>query len=134
MDNYDKHPWTEEQGAYGFVLLWEKFRRQPLIDLFLINRDADVPDDEEGGLHLGLRRSDGFIDDDHIYVKLTARKMICSAIRAMGTPEEDAWIRAARHYIGEPLYDYLLDPPLPAEEELTKVLQVYDLSAYGVSV
>ncbi len=130
----DKHPWTEEQGAYGFVLLWEKFRRQPLIDLFLINRDADVPDDEEGGLHLGLRRSDGFIDDDHIYVKLTARKMICSAIRAMGTPEEDAWIRAARHYIGEPLYDYLLDPPLPAEEELTKVLQVYDLSAYGVSV
>lgn len=37
--------------------------------------------------------------------------MICQAIAAMDTPEEDAWIRAARAYIGPDLFDAILNPP-----------------------
>lgn len=128
----DRHPWKEEQGAYGFVLLWEKLKRQPLIDLFLINRDADLPDEEEEGLHLGLRRSSGFADEEHIFLLQGPRKMICSAIRAANTPEWDAWRRAARAYIGPDIFDHLLDPVLPPIDSLTEVLEKYDLSPYGI--
>lgn len=106
-------PYTEEQGAYGFVLAYLKFRKQPLIDMILIHRHIDLQDSDEYGLHLGLRYagSGGYTDEAHLFPEPGRRKLICDAIAAMETPEEEKWIREARSFIGPSLFDHLLDPP-----------------------
>lgn len=104
-------PYTEEQGAYAFVLAWLKIRKNPQIDYFLIHRYIDIPFNQEYGLNLGLRRCLGYADEEHLINIPGPRKMICQAIAAMDTPEEDAWIRAARAYIGPDLFDAILNPP-----------------------
>lgn len=44
-------------------------------------------------------------------------KKICFAIRDMETEREAEWIAWARSYIGEDLFDTLLDPSMPAATE-----------------
>ena len=104
-------PYTEEQGAYAFVLAYLKLRKNPAIDAFLIHRYIDIPFNQEYGLNLGLRRCLGYADEEHLVNIPGPRKMICQAIAAMDTPQEDAWIRAARAYIGPDLFDAILNPP-----------------------
>ena len=104
-------PYTEEQGAYAFVLAYLKLRQNPAIDLFLIHRYIDIPFDQEYGLNLGLRRCLGYADDEHLISMPGPPKMICQAISAMDTDQEAAWIRAARAYIGPDLFDAVLNPP-----------------------
>ena len=118
--DYDD-PESENKGAYAFVLLWLKMRRCPSIEQFLINRYTDMPQNDEGGLHLGLRYEEGYADDEHLFVHPGPYKKISYAIRAMNSPAEAQWIHDAREFIGPALFDGLLDPPrvegtLTAEE------------------
>lgn len=120
-------PYTEEQGAYAFVLAYLKMRSNPYIDLMLIHRYADIPNNEEYGLNLGLRRSLGYADPEHLEVVLGPHKMICDAIRAMDSPMEDAWVRAARAYIGPALFDAVLHPPKVEEGESIGLITNFDV-------
>ena len=113
-------PYTEEQGAFAFVLACLKLRKNPAIDLFLIHRYIDIPLGQEYGLNLGLRRCLGYADEEHLVNIPGPRKLICQAIAAMDTPQEDAWIRAARAYIGPDLFDAILDPPTVEEGSQAK--------------
>ena len=104
-------PETELQGAYAFVLAYLKIKKSHVIDAFLINRDTDLDDGAEYGLHLGLRYFGGYKDAEHILPAPGRRKFICDAIAAMGTEKEAEWTARAREYIGPELFDRLLDPP-----------------------
>ena len=83
----------------------------PAVEQFLINRYADMPQNDEGGLHLGLRYERGYADDQHLFINPGPYKKITHAIRAMNTPSEPQWIAEARDYIGPVLFDSLLTPP-----------------------
>lgn len=87
------------------------------IDQFSINRYADMPLNDEGGLHLGLRYENGYADEHHLFINPGEYKKICFAIRDMETEREAEWIAWARSYIGEDLFDTLLDPSMPAATE-----------------
>ena len=107
----DDAPYTEAQGAYAFVLAYLKLRKNALIDLFLIHRYVDIPFNQEYGLNLGLRRCLGYADEEHLVTIPGPRKMICEAIAAMDGPDEGKWVRDARAYIGDELFDAILNPP-----------------------
>ena len=107
--DYDD-PESENKGAYAFVLLYLKMRNCPNLEQFLINRYADMPLGDEGGLHLGLRYEEGYADDEHLFIRPGAYKKITHAIRAMDTEAEGMWVAEARAYIGEALFDSLLNP------------------------
>ena len=123
----DDAPYTEEQGAYAFVLAYLKMRKQPNIDLMLIHRYVDIPFNEEYGLNLGLRRSLGYADDLHLFAIPGPHKMICDAIRAMDSPREEAWVRAARNYIGPALFDAVLNPPHIDEGDLKELITNFEV-------
>ena len=109
-------PESENKGAYAFVLLWQKLKHCPSVEQFLINRYADMPLGDEGGLHLGLRYEEGYADESHLFINPGPYKKICAAIHAMGTEEEGRWVAEARAYVGEALFDSLLTPPaMPTE-------------------
>ena len=110
--DYDD-PESENKGAYAFVLLWQKLKRCSAIEQFLINRYTDMPQNDESGLHLGLRYEKGYADAEHLFTHPGEYKKISYAIKDIGTAEEQRWIDEARAYIGEELYDSLLDPVLP---------------------
>ena len=113
--DYDD-PESENKGAYAFMLLWQKMKRLPMVEQFLINRYIDMPLGDEGGLHLGLRYEKGYADDQHLITHPGAYKKISYAIRDLGTEAEAAWVAEARAYIGAELFDSLLDPMLPEED------------------
>lgn len=106
--DYDD-PESENKGAYAFVLLWQKLKRCPSVEQFLINRYADMPLGDEGGLHLGLRYERGYADAQHLFINPGPYKKVCAAIRAVGAEEEAQWIAEARAYVGAELFDGLLD-------------------------
>ena len=110
--DYD-NPESENQGAYAFLLLWEKMKRCPGVEQFLINRYTDMPQGDEGGLHLGLRYEGGYADAEHLFIHPGPYKKISYAIRDLGTEAESRWLAEARAYIGEELFDRLLEPVLP---------------------
>lgn len=110
--DYDD-PESENKGAYAFMLLWEKLKNCPAIEQFLINRYTDMPLNDEGGLHLGLRYEKGYADAEHLFIHPGDYKKISYAIRDLGTDEEQRWIDEARMYIDEELFDSLLKPQLP---------------------
>ena len=114
--DYDD-PESESKGAYAFVLLWLKMRNCPNLEQFLINRYADMPLGDEGGLHLGLRYERGYADDSHLFINPGPYKRICSAIRAMDTEEEVKWVACARAYVGEELFDSLLTPSVEGADD-----------------
>ena len=109
-------PESENKGAYAFVLFMQKMRKCPNIDLFLINRYADMPLGDESELHLGLRYEKGYADDMHLLINPGDYKKICYAMIALWTENEQKWINEAREYIGEALYDSLLSPTLPGAD------------------
>ncbi len=106
-------PESENKGAYAFVLLWQKLKKCPAVEQFLINRYTDMPLNDESGLHLGLRYEQGYADAEHLFIIPGAYKKISYAIRDLGTEKEQRWIEEARAYIGEELFDSLLNPVLP---------------------
>lgn len=106
-------PESENKGAYAFVLLWQKLQNCPAVEQFLINRYTDMPQNDEGGLHLGLRYEEGYADAEHLFINPGAYKKISYAIRELGSEGEARWIAEARAYVGEELYDSLLQPLLP---------------------
>ena len=106
-------PESENKGAYAFMLLWEKMKRCPAIEQFLINRYTDMPLGDEGGLHLGLRYEEGYADDEHLIIHPGPYKKISYAIRDLGTEAEARWLAEAREYVGPALFDSLLTLPPP---------------------
>ena len=72
-----------------------------------------MPLGDEGGLHLGLRYEKGYADAEHLFINPGDYKKISYAIRDLGTEKEQKWIAEARAYIGEDLFDSLLNPALP---------------------
>ena len=118
--DYDD-PESENKGAYAFVLLWQKMKSCPAVEQFLINRYTDMPQGDEGGLHLGLRYEEGYADAEHLFINPGPYKKITHAIRAMDTEEEGVWIAEARAYIGETLFEELLRPSA-VTESLTGML------------
>lgn len=106
-------PESENKGAYAFVLLWQKLKNCPAVGQFLINRYTDMPLGDEGGLHLGLRYEQGYADAEHLFINPGKYKKISYVIRDLGTEDEQRWIDEARAYIGEELFDSLLNPVLP---------------------
>ena len=113
-------PETENKGAYAFVLAYLKIRKCKNIEGLIINRYADMPLDDESGLHLGLRYENGYADQRHIFVVPGDYKKICYAIRDMETANEQKWVSEAREYIGAALFDELLSPSLPKETDYFK--------------
>ena len=109
-------PESENKGAYAFVLLWQKLKNCPAVGQFLINRYADMPLSDEGGLHLGLRYEQGYADAEHLFINPGDYKKISYAIRDLDTEDEQRWIDEARAYIGEELFDSLLHPVLPESD------------------
>ena len=108
------------EGAYAFVLAYLKIRKCKNIEGLIINRYADMPLDDESGLHLGLRYENGYADPRHIFVIPGDYKKICYAIRDMETANEKNWVSEAREYIGSELFDKLLSPSLPKETDYFK--------------
>lgn len=115
-------PETENKGAYAFVLAYLKLRRCTNIDWFIINRYADMPLDDESGLHLGIRYENGYADPRHILINPGDYKKICYAIRDMETDDEKKWESEARDYIGAELFDHLLSPPAPDKTDYFKII------------
>ena len=115
-------PETENKGAYAFVLAYLKLRRCANIDWFIINRYADMPLDDESGLHLGIRYENGYADPRHILINPGDYKKICYAIRDMETEDEKKWESEARDYIGAELFDHLLSPPAPDKTDYFKII------------
>lgn len=115
-------PETENKGAYAFVLAYLKIRRCANIDWFIINRYADMPLDDESGLHLGIRYENGYADPRHILINPGDYKKICYAIRDMETEDEKKWESEARDYIGAELFDHLLSPPAPDKTDYFKII------------
>ncbi len=113
-------PEAENKGAYAFVLAYLKLRKCENIDWFIINRYADMPLDDESGLHLGIRYEKGYADPRHILITPGDYKKICYAIRDMETADEKKWIAEAREYVGEELFDFLLSPPAPEKIDYFK--------------
>ena len=111
--DYGDREESENKGAYAFVLLWEKMKRLPTVEQFLINRYTDMPENDEGGLHLGLRYEEGYADAEHLFIHPGPYKKISYVIRDLGTEAEERWVREARDYVGRELYDSLLTPVLP---------------------
>lgn len=110
--NHDD-PESENKGAYAFTLAYLKLRAARDLELFLINRYADMPLGDEANLNLGLRYENGYADDEHLLINPGEYKKICYAIRDMETEAERIWISEARDYIGHELFDSLISPPAP---------------------
>ena len=85
----------------------------------LINRYADMPQNDEGGLHLDLRYEEGYADAEHLFINPDPYKKITHAIRAMDTEEEARWIAEARAYIEEALFDSLVNPSVSRESTVS---------------
>jgi len=100
-------PYTLKQAKYGYVLAYQKMKKMGNVDLFLHHNYVDGP--WEFGLNLGIRYCDGY--DDNNREIIAARKPICEAIAAMDTDKEEAMVAEARAYIGEEIWDYMMNPP-----------------------
>ena len=95
---------TEEMAEAGYVLAYLKARNIETCDMMTHHAYVDNP--HEFGLNLGIRRFDP--SQPH---KAGERKPIYYAVLDMETEREQERIAKARAYIGEEIFDYLLDPP-----------------------
>ncbi len=114
FNSRDDAPYTEKQGMYGYVLAYQKMKKLGTIDLFLHHNYCDNPG--EFGLNLGIRRYGG---KDFLQEGLDVigdRKPICDAIADMDTAREEDRVAGARAFIGEELFDYMLNPPAVTEK------------------
>lgn len=92
---------SEQQGAAAYCLAYQKVKKLDAIDL--ITHHAYVDNPHEFGLNLGVRRygADGNPGEE---------KPIYFVMRDMDTEREEERIREAREFIGEELFDSLLNP------------------------
>lgn len=92
---------TEQQGAAGYILAYQKMKRLPGILWMTVHAYMDNP--KEFGLHLGIREQnpDGTPG---------RKRPIYEAMKAMGTGQEEQQTAWARRFIGEALYDRLVSP------------------------
>jgi hypothetical protein len=114
-------PFTEQQAAHAYCLAYLKIRKQPTIDQFVHHSYMDVPG--EFGLNLGLRRFGG---TDEAGNSIPGEpKLIYYVVRDMDTPNEAQRVKEAREFIGEELFDSILDPPpVKTHMERTKSLTI----------
>ena len=101
---------TEKMAAAGYVLAYMKARNMKTVDMLTHHACVDNP--HEFGLNLGIFRHDpsGGIGEP---------KPIFESFMAMDTENEPAVVEKARAFIGEELFDYLLDPPVVCGERDT---------------
>lgn len=95
--------YSEKQGAAAYCLAYEKARKLDTIDL--MTHHAYVDNRYEFGLNLGIRRLN---EDDTI----GEPKPIYYVMRDMDTEKEKEHIDRARAFIGEELYDSILNPDI----------------------
>ncbi len=103
---------TEKQAAAGYVLAYMKARNMKTVDMLTHHAFVDNP--HEFGLNLGIFRYDPDAPD-----RLGEAKPIFESVKAMETPAEAEAVARARAFIGEDLFDYLLDPPIEYGERDT---------------
>ncbi|MBR3691669.1 MAG: hypothetical protein IKL89_03090 [Clostridia bacterium] len=95
---------TEKQAAAGYVLAYMKARNMQCVDMFTHHACVDNP--HEFGLNLGIFRYDPTAPEG-----VGEPKPIFDSLMAMDTPKEAEAVAGARAFIGEELFDYLLNPP-----------------------
>lgn len=96
---------TEKMAEAGYVLAYLKAKNMPTVDMFMHHAYTDNP--HEFGLNLGIRRFDPAAPHH-----AGEKKPIWYAVYDMDTEREAARIQKARAFIGEELFDYLLNPPI----------------------
>ncbi len=96
---------TERMAEAGYVLAYLKARKMPTVDMLMHHAYIDNP--HEFGLNLGIRRYDATQP-----MHAGEKKPIYFAVKDMETENEPARIAKARAFIGEELFDYILNPPI----------------------
>ena len=94
---------SEKQGAAAYCLAYQKVKKEDTIDMMTHHAYVDNP--YEFGLNLGIRRrnEDGSIGEP---------KPIYYVMRDMDTEFEEQRVAEARSFIGEELFDALLNPSI----------------------
>lgn len=106
---------SEKQGAAAYCLAYQKAKNIDTIDL--MTHHAYIDNRYEFGLNLGIRRLN---DDD----TMGEPKPIYYMMRDMDTDREEDRIRESRAFIGEELYDMILNPAITyGEADKTKETQ-----------
>ncbi|MBR4941970.1 MAG: hypothetical protein IKZ19_08235 [Clostridia bacterium] len=95
---------TEKQAAAAYVLAYMKSRNLGIVDMMTHHGCVDNP--HEFGLNLGIYRFDPTKPGG-----LGEPKPILESFLAMDTPDEPAAVAKARAFIGEELFDLVLNPP-----------------------
>lgn len=96
---------TEKMAAAGYVLAYMKARQMKTVDLFMHHAYVDNP--HEFGLNLGIRRY-----DPDAPRHAGEKKPIWYSVADMDTDREPERIEKARAFIGDELFDFLLNPPV----------------------
>lgn len=109
---------SEKQGAAAYCLAYEKARKIDTIDL--MTHHAYVDNRYEFGLNLGIRRLN---DDDTV----GEPKPIYYVMKDMDTEKEKEHMDRARAFIGEELYESILNPViLYADADKSKENEFYE--------
>jgi Family of unknown function (DUF5722) len=98
-----KTPDGEQLQAAGYVYAWEKCRRLPTVDCFILHRHVDHAG--EGGLRLGL-----FENAPGSVCSPGKKRPIWDLMRLAGTPEWDAAARPFLATVGLTSWDELTGP------------------------
>ena len=101
FNSYDDY--SEKQGAAGYCLAYKKIEKMQGVDAFILHAYADNP--YEFGLNLGIRRHDP-------EKRFGEPKPIWYAFRDVDGPEGERVCAEARAFIGEEIWDRLLNPTL----------------------
>lgn len=96
---------TEKMAAAGYVLAYMKARNMKTVDMLTHHACTDNP--HEFGLNLGIFRYDPTKPEN-----VGEPKPIFESFEAMDTEKEPEVVAKARAFIGEELFDYLLNPPM----------------------
>ena len=96
---------TERMAEAGYVLAYLKARQMKTVDMMMHHSYVDNP--HEFGLNLGIRRWDA-----NAPRHAGEKKPIYYAVQDMDTPAEPERVKKARAFIGDELFDYLLNPPI----------------------
>ena len=94
---------TEKQAAAAYVLAYMKSRNMGIVDMMTHHACIDNP--HEFGLNLGIFRFDP-TKPEHV----GEPKPIFESFLAMDTPDEPAVVEKARAFIGEEMFDLVLNP------------------------
>jgi len=105
--------YTEQQAKYGYVLAYLKIRKQKTIDIFQYYPYMDNP--WEFGLNLGLRYFGRYGEDGMSQIP-GEPKPVYEAVKGMDTPDEERLVQEARLFIGEDLFEDVLNPPVVGEK------------------